>query len=283
MTVVASPAISARIGHSVRPLLWWHLLSLDAPTLAVLWCALFSAAARVHLPIEVLAFLAIGVWALYVLDRILDGLNPAPGNHLKERHYFYARHRMRFVPLLAAASTIGAVMLFKNGTVLLPATRHDFLALAAFLVIYYLLIHAFRRQTRWFPKEFAVGVFFSSAIAVPTWVRLAPQQKSGMILPALALGVLCWFNCIAITRWESSGDAPPQTRSFWPLSIGCLAISFVGMAGHLGPMIFSAIIASTLALLWLERNRTRFSALSLRIAADCALLTPLLVLPLLRR
>ncbi|HWZ11943.1 MAG TPA: hypothetical protein VNX22_02255 [Acidobacteriaceae bacterium] len=282
MAVVASPAISARIEYSVRPLVWWHLLSLDAPTLAVLWCALFSAAAHVHLPIKLLVLLAIGVWAIYVLDRILDGFDPAPGEHLKERHFFYARHRMRFVPLLAAAGTIGAVMLFRNGTVLLPATRHDFLALAAFLVIYYLLIHAFRRQTRWFPKEFAVGVFFSSAIAVPTWVRLAQQQKSEMILPVLALGVLCWLNCIAITRWEASGDPPPQTRSFWPLSVGCLAISFAGMAGHLSPIIF-AIITSTVALLWLEWNRTRFSALSLRIAADCALLTPLFVLPLLRR
>jgi hypothetical protein len=283
MAVVASPAISARIAYSVRPLLWWHLLSLDAPTLAVLWCALFSAAARVHLPSELLVLLAIGVWAIYVLDRILDGFDPAPGEQLKERHYFYARHRMRFVPLLAAAGTIGAVMLFKNRSVLLPATRHDFLALAALLVIYYLLIHAFRRQARWVPKEFAVGVFFSSAIAVPTWVRLAPQQRSDMILPVLALGVLCWFNCIAITRWEASGDAPPQTRSFWPLSVGCLAISLAGMAGHLSPIIFLAIITSTVALLWLEWNRTRFTALSLRIAADCALLTPLFVLPLLRR
>lgn len=288
---MASPALSATVPRSIRPLLWWHLLSLDAPSIAALWCALFSAAFGVQLPLRVLMAIALAVWALYVLDRILDGFGPLPEHlpkerlpkeHLKDRHYFYARHRRLFVPLLIA---VGAVLttFLKRGTILLPTALHDFFALGIFLALYYLLIHAFRRQTRWFPKELAVGVFFSCAISVPTWVRLTPAQRHTMILSVVALGLLCWLNCIAITRWETSSEPLPHARVFWLLAAACILCSCAGMLQHAVVPIFTATLASTAALIWLECNRPRFSSLALRIAADCALLTPILVLPMLLR
>ena len=51
---------------------WLHLLSLDAPLVAVLWQLLFTKALRVHLPPVVTLVTALAIWLIYVADRILD-------------------------------------------------------------------------------------------------------------------------------------------------------------------------------------------------------------------
>jgi hypothetical protein len=50
----------------------WHLMSLDAPTVAVIWSLSFAWAAGVHLPRWIPVLLALGTWAVYVGDRLLD-------------------------------------------------------------------------------------------------------------------------------------------------------------------------------------------------------------------
>ncbi|MGC2300913.1 MAG: hypothetical protein WA476_19055, partial [Acidobacteriaceae bacterium] len=54
----------------------WHLLSLDAPTVAVLWAWSFARAADVHPSGSALAVLGIGTWLIYVADRLLDARSP---------------------------------------------------------------------------------------------------------------------------------------------------------------------------------------------------------------
>ncbi len=55
-----------------RALHLWHLASLDAPTVAVVWTLAFAWAAGVHLDRWVLVLLASGTWTVYVGDRLLD-------------------------------------------------------------------------------------------------------------------------------------------------------------------------------------------------------------------
>ena len=66
----------------------WHLLSLDAPTVAALWCWSFARVAHIDLPGEAPLLLALGTWLVYVADRILDGLDRAKHAHMRERHHF---------------------------------------------------------------------------------------------------------------------------------------------------------------------------------------------------
>ena len=59
--------------HALRAVpVYWHLLSLDAPTLAVLWA--WSLARAVGAPVSwpALAVLGLGTWLLYIADRLLD-------------------------------------------------------------------------------------------------------------------------------------------------------------------------------------------------------------------
>src|SRR6202035_5180189 len=86
--------------HSVPLWLWPNLLSLDAPLIAVLWQGFL--AYRFSLPLRPAARLVLGltVWAIYLLDRLLDARKPA-ALHEAARHRYYRRHSKLMTALLA--------------------------------------------------------------------------------------------------------------------------------------------------------------------------------------
>jgi hypothetical protein len=93
------------------PLAWWHLASLDAPTVAVAWSLGFAWAAGVALPAWVPALLALTAWAVYIGDRLLDAraaIRSGETHRLRERHFFHHRHRRVFGVLAVAASCAAA-------------------------------------------------------------------------------------------------------------------------------------------------------------------------------
>jgi len=95
--------------------LWPNLLSLDAPLVAVLWQGFL--AYRFSLPLRPSGRLALGltVWAIYLLDRLLDARKPPSVNGCDEpaRHRYYRR---RFKPM-------AALLLAENCTVTLAHSR----------------------------------------------------------------------------------------------------------------------------------------------------------------
>jgi hypothetical protein len=81
---------------TVRRTPWWlgpHVLSLEAPVVAVLWQAALAHAHGVRLTPMLGAGLALACWVIYVLDRTLDTLGVADPATLDLRHAFYHRHR----------------------------------------------------------------------------------------------------------------------------------------------------------------------------------------------
>jgi hypothetical protein len=67
----AVPTFKA-IGRHAGPLALWHLLSLDAPTIAALWTWFIASANHIHLPIASTLAMALAVWMLYAADRLMD-------------------------------------------------------------------------------------------------------------------------------------------------------------------------------------------------------------------
>ena len=59
-------------GAAKSPLVLWHLLSLDAPTVAALWTWFIAEACHVHIPLLSTLAMAVAVWTLYAADRLLD-------------------------------------------------------------------------------------------------------------------------------------------------------------------------------------------------------------------
>lgn len=73
--------------------LWPHVLSLEAPLVAVLWQRALAHAHGIRLTPMLDVGLALACWVIYVLDRTLDTFSVQSSGELDTRHLFYHRHR----------------------------------------------------------------------------------------------------------------------------------------------------------------------------------------------
>lgn len=272
----------------------WHLLSLDAPTVATLWTALIVRAASVSLPTATLPAMFLAVWLLYTVDRLLDtrhlrprsalqpeGLSRHNPPGLEARHLFHHRHRRGLALGLGAAFLLLAALLPQ----LSPAAIELDLLLGSLVLGYFALIHL-SHPSRRLPKEIAVGVFFAAAVFIPSVAR-RPELRPALAPLALLFALLCSLNCIAIYAWEhpsaAAADAPhPLTRlgtvhlrpALWVLLLGSLVVAFAS-AFHV--LALAMALAAALLLL-LDRFRHSLAPTTVRALADLALTTPLLFL-----
>jgi hypothetical protein len=285
MAVLSQISSSQLRSTQTSPLDLWHLLSLDAPTVAALWTWFIASANHLHLPkISILAmFLA--VWVLYVADRLLDARllseNPLDVGSLEARHHFHHRHRSSFLIGLLLASIALASLLPH----LLPEAIHLYLILGGLVFAYFVLIHASENAHR-LPKEFAVGICFAAAIFIPT-VAHQPDLRLRLLPLALLFASLCSLNCLFIFVWEhdfKQTNAHPTTRAamrYLPQFVATMTV--IGLVLCLldrrAPWPIAA--ASTLSLCLLQslhHYRRHIPAVTLRAAADLAMTTPLLFL-----
>jgi hypothetical protein len=283
---VAAPQLSETSRTTSIPAafaLYWHLLSLDAPTVAALWCWSFGRAAHIDLPPFSPLLLAVGTWLVYVADRILDGLDPANHERLRERHYFYCRHRTAFLMAGAIVSPIFAWTVF---TWLSPLVRLEDAAVFAVAALYFLLVHVHGGiAERWLPKELAVGLLFAAGTAVPAWARIVDGRFA--LASAIAVfAILCWLNCVAIESWEHPLADSAHATTVWAarhlqslaLAVAILSLTLTVLSLHDSARlcIFLASAVSALLLFCLARGKRFLTTMQMRIAADATLLTPLL-------
>ncbi len=261
----------------------WHLASLDAPTVAIVWSLCFARAANVNLPLWVPLLLALGTWAVYIGDRLLDA-RPAvrSGNlsHLRERHFFHWTHRRTLISLaLLAAATSTAIIFF-----LMPAgmRKHDSV-LAAAALAYFSGIHFAgeprRRLAPMFSKEFLVGVLFTAGCAFPTLSRMQASSDLPVFAVVAFFALLAWLNCYAIDRWESGGPSAVATSgSALALTGLCLSLICPRTTSLHTAALFGLGSLSALFIVLLNAFHDRLTPVTLRAAADLVLLTPLLFL-----
>jgi hypothetical protein len=281
---------------------YWHLLSLDAPCVAALWAWSIARALGITLAATPLLILFLGTWLLYVADRILDGLHPKSSFRLRDRHFFYIRRRAGILTAgIPVASLLAWLVLLHMQA---RARRADAL-LFAVAAAYFALVHQRRCAIEgWFPKELLVAVIAAAAIAAPAWSRLAPGNlESAVVLAFLAalFAFLCWLNCIAIEKWErplelqvcASRYATDRTSKWGQQNLRLVSALIAIAAAAAGGVLFGfgqtvaaelclAGIASAFLLAAVDRvyPESRMSAFHFRIAADAALLTPVLLIVL---
>lgn len=290
MALAAPILASERQGATLLGVpIYWHLLSLDAPTIAILWAWSFARAANVHASLIAIGVLGIGTWLVYVTDRLLDG-RFAPHRALHARHFFHARHWRAF---LAAAVLAALVLLYCIGNMPAPARIEDTL-LFALSVLYFAVVHLpFGRIHVSFPREPAVGILFAAACAVPAWSR-PDSPRSALAMPVILFAALCTLNCLAIEIWERR---LAQVRNLGirafalTIAAGSVALMFA-LRNHGEFRLAASAFVSAILILALDRFYRRSELrtadpekasqflLALRVAVDVALLTPLLfVLP----
>ena len=289
LTLVPAPA------PRYSALALWHLLSLDAPTVAALWTYFIARCCHVSLPWTAAAAMFLAVWMLYATDRLLDARH---GNtsELEERHRFHHLHKRGFLSGIVCASVALACLLPRVE----PTALRLYALLASLLFAYFFLIHIYpsnaspAQNLRRLPKELAVGVFFPAAIFIPTVAR-APQLRLPLLPVAVLFAAVCTLNCLYLYAWEHPGS---HSSAHWTtrfatrnlplltiLTLLCAAISMIVsrfFAGAPNAPLSLACDLSATVLLGLHFQRKRFTPIHLRAAADLALLTPLLLLPFAR-
>jgi hypothetical protein len=282
---------------------FWHLASLDAPTVAVVWSFGFAWIAQIRLPAWSPLLLALVTWIVYVCDRLLDaraGLRLPPLHQLRERHHFHWIHRRIFVPLAGAAAIIAAWMVLN----FLPARALRPDSVVAFATLMYFSgvhsrIRLPSRLTSLLSRELLVGTLFTAGCILPVWCRIASVQDPAsplrmLIMPLVFFAVLAWVNCRAIGQWEA--DRPKPLTEKFPLksdifSVSCL-LALAGTLASAASLAFgqprsAAMLAagavSALLLAGVDRLRPKITPLLLRATADMVLLIPALLLPFVLR
>ncbi len=257
----------------------------------MLWAWSFARAVDAPVSWPVLAILGLGTWLIYVADRLLDSRPGALRLDLRDRHFFHARHRRTLV--MGAALSIAPLLWLIVFRMSAPARRADAWVFAV-AMLYFAVVHLPRPRIRSrvrFPHELAVAAIFAAATVVPAWAASTVAHTDLLWMAAL-FAALCWLNCACIHAWESA--RPPRrwsSTSTLALVVAGLAAAFMLPALH-DPGVFrllAAVLASALLLFALDRDYSRsrrkaadrrgeLSTLALRILADAALLTPLLMM-----
>jgi hypothetical protein len=264
--------LRSRFRFRTPPLLhYWHLVSLDAPTIAVVWSLAFAWTAHRHLPKWVLLLDALVVWAFYVGDRLFDAKRGLQhnGTGMLDRHWFHWRHRRLLAPLAIVALAGAACIAFKwmpN-----PLWKHDSLLGLASLA-YFAGVHHGRFCKRVILKEMWVGVLF-------TFGCVLPALAWGNTLPTAFFAGLAWLNCAAIESWESSNQQFDVSKLAFVFALtgSTLAVFLVALQPRAALLLFCGA-ASAALLAALDRVRHHLTPLTLRTIADVVLLTPAIAL-----
>lgn len=266
--------------------LWWNLLSLDAPTVAVLWASVFAQASAIRLTYAEYTILALSVWIIYVCDRLLDVWKSTDRAALPARHRFCFRHSRALVAALVLAS---AMVVYLAATELPARECWCGLLLAAVVALYMISIHG---KASFLQKELVVGIVFATGTTLALWSRNTSffwMARSSWT----AFALLCSLNCLSIECWEqpqtekSDCSAPPVLIA-WVNShfIGCaLAIVVFTFLTVLSPdsstgsrLLLLAVSLGAVSLLLIHSNRRALSRSALRVLADAALVVPALLL-----
>jgi hypothetical protein len=281
---------------------YWHLASLDAPSVAAVWACAFAWAAQERVATGMVAVLALVVWVIYVVDRLLDaraGLDGSGRHNLQERHWFHWRHR-RALGVLAgiAAAAAGWMIVSRLHAEALGRDSLMGLATLAYLSgVHGSGVHGRGLRSGWIAglkervarvvsRELIVGVIFSAGCLVP----VLPLARSGVVqvcarlaVPAAAFAALVWLNVKAIGCWESAAPVSGCARGVRKIAFllaalcgGC-GVAMAAPEPRVG-LLLALVAVSSLLLAWLDGVRERMDAVTLRAAADLVLLTPVLLL-----
>lgn len=290
-----NPAPGAGL-NAIRVLRFWHLTSLDAPTVAVVWSLALAWAAHLRLPAWAPLSLALAAWSVYIGDRLLDaraGLRTPPLHNLRDRHHFHWKHRwvLGFLAVVAAAASVGMI------AALLPAgARAPDSVVAGATLAYFSGVHARRPLPSllarfvapFLTREFLVGILFTAGCLLPAWSRIGQAAHASQLRPFFimtgCLALAAWLNCYAISRWESSATRSGAVKSRVSgaalrvaFLCGSIALALLSTAPRCGALCAAAGISACL-LAALDHFRHRVASITLRAAADLALLTPALLL-----
>ena len=154
-----------------------NILSLDAPLVAVAWLWLLATALSIRIPEPWWCYgiLAAAVWAIYVSDRLFDGMSVGDASTLTARHRFY---RARQLPISLSAMGMAAFALW-GALHHAPVDLYYYGLVVGFVSVFYLMQCAGARlknpTINWITVLAAtsvLGVVILQLVFMPMWLRV---------------------------------------------------------------------------------------------------------------
>lgn len=276
--------------------LWPSLLSFDAPLVALAWLYMFAGAWQVrYLTWAAYVTLALGVWVVYVADRLLEYRLRGDGDaEMGVRHRFHARHRKKFLAGVGLASAVILPLVFG----FLPSElllSYAVPAIAMVTAFFAMVAVAPRNGEIPYVRNLVAGLAFGYGTAMMAHIRVPSQEMVAMLTSRemLSFAVLCALNITAIHLWEHSrrsDDREIKAADELTLSLPLTGLAAVGLifASMDNPWMFGrgggdeaarpffyAVLVSAALLQVINRVRERFSLDALRTLADLAMIAPL--------
>ncbi len=246
---------------------WWewpHSLGLDAVLVALCWQWYWGQVVQLVLPKYTFTILGLGVWAIYLSDRLLDARRDPALSTLRHR---VAQSRSLGLSILAGS--VGLAGLWLAVTFLsLQQLRLGFV-LAAIVLGYFLIVH--RGLAGRLPihmKEITVGVVFASGTAFFP-LTFDPHAWDRLLVPLVFFASLCALNCVYISTWESGGST---TR----IRLVCIGLASLTLAVDWLSYAVRGFPIGIAALLMVGLDRLSINVQARRVLVDLTLLTPLL-------
>lgn len=281
-TAAALPIAKPSDRQAVPWWLWWNILSLDAPMVAVMWQLLVGRQAGASPSVIESTILALTVWLIYVTDHLLDAWPPrGPFSVLQQRHLFCFRHRRAVLGLMFV---VGAAVAGLSAVFLSVSEIKSGLKVAVIVLAYLLCVHALHMFAKTsVVKEVAVGFTFAAGVMLSCWSRAASPS---LIFPFILLALLCTLNCLIIESCEALAaprcaivSASPWRHThlnYLAVILSLTAFSTLLIGGFRQPFALAFLALSSAASLLLLVNclKNVISAAALRVLADLALLMP---------
>jgi hypothetical protein len=252
--------------------LWPNLLSLDAPIVAALWQGFLAYRFSIPLRPAGSLVLALTVWAIYLLDRLLDARRP-PVPAEPARHRFYRRHSNWMAALWAVVTIADAVIAVRW---LHPEVLREGLIPLAGVAVYLAVVHVSGKRLK-IPKEIAAAVLFTGGTFLTAWAALPCPR---LAWAAVAFFILCLANIVAIESWEWPTHAPPHILTRWLARTYLVwvpaAVVICALLGRNEWYISIALSAAACVVLFAAGRRLSLEAR--RALVDGVLLSPILFL-----
>lgn len=276
--------------HSTLKVPWWSwltILSLDAPTVAVLWQVLLANSFDFMLKPLHSILLFVTVWLIYVVDRCFDSFVIAKAYTV--RHDFYKRY-IRAISVLVVLFV--GIVLFVVVRWLEPTIILHGLLLAGVVLVYLANLHLLKKPFLLIPKELQIGFVFAIGTTITFWSQLNSLNMSQIILfwiTTLCFAFICFLNCSFISLWEKSVDVLHQQPSLARMTIDTQRLAFILQIAALSLVVVSlclpfglalklALVLSGLGLWFLQTIRMHVSVKLRRVLADVVLMAPLISL-----
>ena len=242
--------------------LWPHLLSLDAPIVALVWQDFVVRCYPSMLRPSGRWVLGLTVWAIYLGDRLLDVRSVDGTANESPSHAFYRRNRKPLAMVLMAALSAD---IFVAIAWLRPAVRWNGLTLGAAVSAYLILFGYWRLGPMIWKRLvaaslFSAGVFLVALTQNPYWTAL--------VCPFFGLSALCLGNLLVIVRLESN----QRRSSSWLWIAAAMAVCL--LPGNRSWNL--ALTTSIAGLVLIDLSGSVLSPRLGRVLVDVALLSPLL-------